>query len=332
MSARGRPKRRNQGRRPAWHDEEPPRGSGGASRQQQAKKRRVAVEEPSSPGEDDSQDAWYENVGTSAARDARPEGMEEALLNRLRVLEEALGCQAARQKGQALDSLAITVPPEVKEKILLGKFVEMHVLLAKSFLDRPEEKAVMFVQNEQGNLVPRLERKNKTELTINQWTTAFHVLMSVYLQQHPDRLQDMLAYVELIRGAARDNPGNAWLLYDQQFRSRLEADPTRPWGMIDSQLWLQLFCKPVVAAPAGKVSPAVDQKGGAYAGKGQRGVCRFFNRPKGCQRDNCAYAHKCAQCSSSSHGQSTCAKKGTQDKGETSSGRPFQSTTGQKAQ
>ncbi|XP_070202936.1 uncharacterized protein [Littorina saxatilis] len=73
MSARGRPKRRNQGRRPAWHDEEPPRGSGGASRQQQAKKRRVAVEEPSSPGEDDSQDAWYENAGTSAARDARPE-------------------------------------------------------------------------------------------------------------------------------------------------------------------------------------------------------------------------------------------------------------------
>ena len=60
--------------------------------------------------------------------------------------------------------------------------------------------------------------------------------MSVYLKGHPGETQDMLAYIELIRGAAKDAPGHQWAQYDQQFRSRKEADPSRPWGMIDNQL------------------------------------------------------------------------------------------------
>lgn len=350
MSGRGRPRRPNQGKRPARLQEELP--ASGAKGKRQRRTATTAATAQVHSSDSDSQGAWFDGAQDATRHDPRQQqGTDEGLFNRLRSLEEAanqarqdsearikalesaLASQSASQKGQALDALSITVPPEIKERIALNKFVDLQVLSAKSFLDRPEEKALAFVQDEQGRLVPRLERRSKGDLTIDQWSSAFHVLMSVYLVRHPQQLQDMLAYAELIRGAARDNPGNAWALYDQQFRSRLEADPTRPWGMIDNQLWLQLFCKAAVAAPPSRPNPPAERKN-TTQNPSQKGVCRFHNRPRGCQKEDCAYVHRCTGCNSTAHGLSLCTKKLAQgqsaEKGGPGAGQPFHFGTGQK--
>lgn len=152
------------------------------------------------------------------------------------MLESALALQKAASKGQELDELSITVPSDLRDNVLGGKFVDFTQLMAKSFLECQDDKQVCFVQDEQGRLIAKQERKTRTPLTIEQWMSAFYVFMSVYLKGHPGETQDMLAYIELIRGAAKDAPGHQWAQYDQQFRSRKEADPSRPWGMIDNQL------------------------------------------------------------------------------------------------
>ena len=90
-------------------------------------------------------------------------------------------------------------------------------------------------------MVQKISQRPEGEMTADQRTSAFHVLMSTYLTSYPDSLQETLSYMELICGAARENWGNGWLQHDQQFRSQRQADPTGPLGMIDNQLWLYFF-------------------------------------------------------------------------------------------
>ena len=66
--------------------------------------------------------------------------------------------------------------------------------------------------------------------------------MSVRLYKFPNELQCMLSYVEKTCETARDHTGaSGWREYDEKFRIKKAADPVRPWGFIDSQLWLSIF-------------------------------------------------------------------------------------------
>lgn len=316
MSGRGRPKRT--GRRPARlrapSPSPPPARKRSRHSPPPARERSRQGEGSSTDQVQDRQGApWWEDQ--SPPRAPSPPGNvenpvtdQDALLDRIRALEAALTQKQAANKGQELDELGITVPSDMRAKILAGKCVDLSQLLSKSLVDPQEAKQLCFIQDDQGRLVPKHERKSKTTLSIDQWTSAFHVYMSVYLKQHPDDLQGMLAYLELVRGAAKDTPGNAWAQYDQQFRSRKEADPMRPWGMIESQLWLQLFCHPLRDDQAGG-SGIQQNRGYAKPAQTQRTpLCFHFNKVKGCQRNNCTYAHKCAECYSSGHAFPACPK------------------------
>ena len=169
-----------------------------------------------------------------------------ALIEKINVLEAKLAAQttAAPSTGHRLDHLHLIVPSDLRDQICQGKFVDLGKLLKKSFLDTAEEQKSIFTLDSKGQLSHKPASKTKADLSISEWTSAMHVYMSVYLQQHPDKLQDMLAYVELIRGAASDHQGKKWLLYDQEFRSRMQADPSRPWGIIDNQIWLPSLSSP----------------------------------------------------------------------------------------
>lgn len=93
----------------------------------------------------------------------------------------------------------------MQAKIWDGQFVDLAQQLSKSFIEKKnEEKQVEFFQDEQGWLVPRLGRKQKGEMSIDLWTSAFHVLMSIYLVAHPDSL---------------------WWHYNQQFQVMLAGRP-----------------------------------------------------------------------------------------------------------
>ena len=244
---------------------------------------------------------------TSTASASAQEGQIAALLERIKALEEREIARKGIEKGQRVDELAITVAADMKEKILGGKCVDLSLLLAKSFLEKPEEKSVIFAQDSEGRLIAKEEKKSQAVLSIAQWTSAFHVYMSVYLKGHPEELQSMLSYIELIRGAAKEHEGRAWAKYDQMFRSRKEADPTRPWDMMDSQLWLQLFCR--AAAPAQSYR-APEQTGSLKKLNQDHSACHYFNKARGCVRANCPYKHRCLHCGSRDHSVMTCKQRG----------------------
>ncbi|KAK7096464.1 hypothetical protein V1264_005760 [Littorina saxatilis] len=159
-TGRGRPRRTNQGNRPARLQEELPVSGARAKRQRRTATRAATAQVPSS--NKDSQGAWFDRAHDATRQEPesrQQQGTDEGLFNRvrslkewanqarqdsearIRALESALASQSASQKGQALDALSITVPHEIKERIVLNKFVDLQVLSANSFLDRPEEKA-----------------------------------------------------------------------------------------------------------------------------------------------------------------------------------------------
>ncbi|XP_070179097.1 uncharacterized protein [Littorina saxatilis] len=300
MSGRGRPQRRGAGRRPARLRSRSPvqQRTGPSGHGQPGPSQRDGDQGQPGPSQPDcghgqpgpSRRDWWDDgretrqdaTTSSDARTSVPTsgtdpGIRE-LRERLRFLEDAFEKGAGGHRGHRMDHLSITVAHDVRRKIVEGKSIDLAILLAKSFMDRQEDRqTVAYVLDDQGRLmqislqrlVPKEEKRGKGEMSLEQWTSAFHIYMSVYLVAHPECLQDMLAYAELIRGAARDFPGNGWLLYDQQFRTVKEADPTRPWGNIDNQLWLQLFCKPPsVTSSLVRSPPAQSAQGGDSAKRG----------------------------------------------------------------
>ena len=74
------------------------------------------------------------------------------------------------------------------------------------------------------------------ELSINDWTSAFMVYMSVYIDKYRTRAQKLLKYMRDIRLAASRSEN--WAVYDEQFRLKIEKNPNLSWGNIHGEYWL----------------------------------------------------------------------------------------------
>ena len=201
-------------------------------------------------------------------------------------------------KGDLIDHLRLVVPAELKDRICDGKFVDLADLLKKSFMHGDDQQKLCVVADQDGVLTFRsMRQSSRGALSIDQWTSAFHTYMSVYLARHPTEVQDMLAYMELIREAARDNPMSpAWREYDERFRTKKAADPARPWAMIDNQLWLLTVCRP----------PATDAKQPARQTARSDQVCFNYNKLSGCHKQTCSFKHVYSGCGEQEHGILSC--------------------------
>ena len=236
-------------------------------------------------------------------------GDYKKLLDRLDLLEKKVTVQ-----GDLIDPLNLTVQPDLREKIWEGKCVDFANLLVKSHQEREEkDKKITGFQDKDGNISFKTVKPKKSNLSIDQWSSAFNVYMSVYILKKPEDIQGLLSYAELIRGAARDHPtSSGWRDYDGEFRSKKEPDPARPWGMIDNQLWLSIFCKP----PGQKDDQAKGEKSRVDK------ECMYFNSKEGCFKRSCKYTHKCHKCASSLHPTFKCYglknKSKSEDKGSKS--------------
>ena len=60
--------------------------------------------------------------------------------------------------------------------------------------------------------------------------------MSVFTHKFPQRSQELLQYLNLIRYAARVHRGLGWAVYDYKFRQKPGQNKTRVWSEIDQQL------------------------------------------------------------------------------------------------
>ena len=130
--------------------------------------------------------------------------------------------------------------------------------------------------------------------------------MAVYATRHQGRFLELLKYAETVRTASLQFPGLGWRNYDEQFRLRMEANPSRSWGSMDMELW-------VTVAAAGSMLPAANTQTNLSRNQLSQGsnltsrnVCFAFNSTAGCRWNSCRYVHSCSRCSRSGHGASSC--------------------------
>ena len=134
------------------------------------------------------------------------------------------------------------------------------------------------------NSVVKVKRAtNVTE--IEQWTTVLTTYMSVFTHEFPNRAQEFLQYMSIIRHAAQCHRGLGWCIYDFKFRRKAALNKCINWSEIDQQLWLMIFTIPSAVLreeyPLFSNGPQKHASFGAERG----GICHDFNTTSTCKRN-----------------------------------------------
>lgn len=172
--------------------------------------------------------------------------------------------------------LGFGIPQGLKEKIVLKQYVDLASLLNVNN-GRESQGGQLTISNEGKLFIAPQQTKQIT--SIEAWSDAFLIYISVYLTAHFNETQPILKYFSVIRTAAKRHVGLGWVSYDTQFRLRLAANPlTKSFNEIDQELWL------LCMGPSTVLSMGNDKK------------CYAFNF-RSCNRTICPYRHCCLTCS-----------------------------------
>ncbi|CAG2205846.1 unnamed protein product [Mytilus edulis] len=131
------------------------------------------------------------------------------------------------QESSVHDTVGEHVSFKIKEKIWEGKFIELHSLLRTQ--KEMEEVDEGDLKLKRGKICIE-KRSSGVYLSINEWTSAFMIFMSVYIENYCTRQQELLKYMRDIRLAATRSEN--WATYDEQFRLKVEKNPNLSWGNI----------------------------------------------------------------------------------------------------
>ena len=212
--------------------------------------------------------------------------------------------------------LGFQVSMALKEKIWQGMYIDMSLLLndssASVFAKAGDTTANLSLAIVGGNLVVRKPEGSRKKLdTFEEWQSAFHNFMAIFLVKHPNRCGELLKYCEIIHMAAVQFPGQGWKRYDEQFRLRGEADPMRFWGKLDTELWLPVAAVGVTAASqfsSGNVLTVPQPS----SSKVRTGLCFAYNGTQGCHFRVCKFLHtcSCSKCQRPGHGATRCRMAG----------------------
>ncbi|XP_041456574.1 uncharacterized protein LOC121408919 isoform X2 [Lytechinus variegatus] len=189
------------------------------------------------------------------------------------------------------DELGGEVPSSVKEKIWKGEFVELGGLLKRESLSEEGSQLQAFSLCASGSaLMLRPQSKAPVIASIEQWTSAFLIYASIYLERHCMRARELLKYIDIVRSIVRFGGFN--------FSSFGGNQPFRPY---DRSFRRGNFPFSGYANRQG----ANRAHGAAPAPSRSSPVCFAFNAGS-CQRIACRYAHRCGKCSSAAHGSHAC--------------------------
>lgn len=191
------------------------------------------------------------------------------------------------------DNVGQHVPLKLKQKIWEGQFIDLSLLLKSA-------KEINNSLGGQGEIKIRdgkfciVKANVGPYLTIDKWTDAFMIFMSVMLEKFRTRAQEMLKYMRDIRLAAARSQG--WFKYDEQYRLRKASQPESSWGVINHEFWL-LY----VTGQAGSESKAQVNNAKQFSGENSTSTaiqyCYHFNQGKRCNFfPRCRFKHICRRC------------------------------------
>ncbi len=222
--------------------------------------------------------------------------------------------ESARSQGNNVfdNTIDSHVPLSVRQKILSGAYVDLGFLLVKNPIEIDSSNAdKLEFDKALGALVVKQKESTKKIYNIEQWTNAFIVYFSIYVRAFPNKVHELLSYLNTIRHASDRYGFLQAKNYDEQFRLRLARNPTMSWDTINPHLFL--FTMPASLstqnAPSKNNNPKAFQFS-KIAGSRRKGFCHKFNDGS-CQLfpQQCRFKHACESCGQSNHGMSTCRRQ-----------------------
>ena len=117
-----------------------------------------------------------------------------------------------------------------------GEFVDLGVFLKTELESLGDEGSLSLVQAGAA-LHIKPATKAPTMANIEQWTSAFLVYASIFVERHCSRARELFKYIDIVISIVRFG-GYNWRTYDVQFRLRQAHQPLRSWAAIDTELWL----------------------------------------------------------------------------------------------
>ena len=100
------------------------------------------------------------------------------------------------------DDLGSSVQLALKERIWNGEYVELGQLL-KMDPSPMDQSLVLAVDSAGGRLQLRLQSRSPSIRTVEQWTSAMLLFISIYAERHASRARELLTYVSVVRTAIK---------------------------------------------------------------------------------------------------------------------------------
>lgn len=191
--------------------------------------------------------------------------------------------QNTKQIPSIHSALGSHVSQSNKNKIINGEYLDLSQLLENTVKNERQENQIVMVDG----VLTAKERSKRSITTIEVWTDAFIVYISIYSAVHAAKLQGLLKYMHDIRLGASRIRGLGWKDYDEQFRLKMSSNPTKSWEEIDQELWLLYM-----------VSTSSELKNNPHGfTKTSVNKCYNYNYKGMCDRTPCTYKHICFKCS-----------------------------------
>ena len=184
------------------------------------------------------------------------------------------------------------ISSRLRQKIWAGDFIDFALLLNK------DEREVRLGTFDTGEDIPQLvwRQSKPKQLSLTEWTDAFHIFMSILIVKEPQEAANLLKYHNLIRSIAQEN--GDWRFYDDSFR-RMKCAEQLAWDEVDNIALNFATSRGSVKKrdnPSGGQTSGGQQNSGRQPFRAKRkrpemlkGYCFMFNRGQDCP--GCNYKH-----------------------------------------
>lgn len=193
------------------------------------------------------------------------------------------------------------VPKKIKKKIWKNQYIDLGTLLPRTTITNISNTnfSLQLTAKSQLSLVPN--QNIKKIYNIEQWTTAFIRFTAIYTEQFPLESPQLLKYAEIVRDLAKRNPGQAWLVYDQQFRM-LRENHMIPWDRLHTEFWVMSANHYSPLQSRQTKMPFRSFRTNRFSQGSNRNpkfielTCWTYNRRGFCGEPWCKYQHRCGYC------------------------------------
>jgi len=228
---------------------------------------------------------------------------------------------AAKQSLHSLVQLGPglpAVPKKLLDRISAGEYVDFMELPPARGRTRPAAHALgegQIVVVQAADLAPA--RKLVPDLPT--WLQCFAIFTAAVLQDHPERVTELMAYQTIIAKASQRYKWPSWAIYDATFRQEMAGTSGQSWARVEPSIYSLCFtgqamgsenwcstCQTLDHTP--QTCPARPRKrpwNAAFGGQtspqpssSRSEACRRYNRFAGDCRfgRDCKYRHCCSSC------------------------------------